>query len=132
MLNLLKNDKRSFVFLTASILLSILGLIFYIVSQSLMQTKLSPWILTASILGVLLIAFVVLYKDFNSSLLIAASALTFLAFVLVISSQMGNLGYYFAGIKDIGYGLMPTFFVSAIAYLASIVLTSIEVFIKKN
>ena len=132
MLNLLKNDKRSFVFLTASILLSILGLIFYIVSQNLMQTKLSPWILTASILGVLLIAFVVLYKDFNSSLLIAASALTFLAFVLVISSQMGNLGYYFAGIKDIGYGLMPTFFVSAIAYLASIVLTSIEVFIKKN
>ena len=132
MLNLLKNDKRSFVFLTASILLSILGLIFYIVSQNLMQTKLSPWILTVSILGVLLIAFVVLYKDFNSSLLIAASALTFLAFVLVVSSQMGNLGYYFAGIKDIGYGLMPTFFVSAIAYLASIVLTSIEVFIKKN
>ena len=132
MLNLLKSDKKSFIFLTASIFLSILGLIFYIVSQNLMQAKLSPWILIATILGILLVAFIALYKDFNSSLLIASSALTFLAFVLVISSQMGNLGYFFAGIVDIGYGLMPTFLVSAIAYLASVVLTSIEVFIKKN
>lgn len=131
MFSLFKNNKKSFIVLTISILLSILGLIFYIVSQNLMETTISPWILATTIVGWLFVLAVIIYKDFDSIFLIAATAITFLTFILVVSSQMGNLGYYFAGIKDIGYGLMPTFFVSASAYICSIILTSIEVFIKK-
>ncbi len=131
MFNLFKKNKKSFIVLTLSILLSILGLIFYIVSQNLMETTISPWVLVTTIVGWLFVFAVIIYKDFDSMFLIAATALTFLTFILVVSSQMGNLGYYFAGIKDIGYGLMPTFFVSASAYICSIILTSIEVFIKK-
>lgn len=131
MFNLVKTNKKSFIVLLISVLLAILGLIFYIVSQNIMETKISPWILTATILSILLVVAVIIFKDFDSLLLTISAALAFLTFALVISSQMGNLGYYFAGIQDIGYGLMPTFFVSAIAYLLSIVLTSIEIFVKK-
>lgn len=131
MFNLIKTNKKSFAVLLISIVLTILGLIFYIASQNIMEAKISPWILVATILSILLVVAVIIFKDFDSLLLIASTALAFLTFALVISSQMGNLGYYFAGIEDIGYGLMPTFFVSASAYLLSIVLTSVEVFIKK-
>jgi len=128
MLELLKNDKKSFIMLAISILLSIVGLVCYIVSQNLMNAKLNVWLVVIAVISILLTIFVAIYKDFNSFIMIAISALTFLTLLLVVSSQLGNLGYYFAGIKDIGYGIMPTFVVSALAYIASIVLTSIEVF----
>ena len=130
MFELLKNDKKSFIMLTISILLSIVGLVCYIVSQNLMNAKLNVWLIVISIVSILLTIFVAIYKDFNSYIMIAITALTFLTLLLVVSSQLGNLGYYFAGIKDIGYGIMPTFVVSALTYIASIVLTSIEVFKK--
>ena len=130
MFELLKNDKKSFIMLTISILLSIIGLVCYIVSQNLMNAKLNVWLIVISIVSILLTIFVAIYKDFNSFIMIAISALTFLTLLLVVSSQLGNLGYYFAGIKDIGYGIMPTFVVSALTYIASVVLTSIEVFKK--
>lgn len=130
MFELLKNDKKSFIMLTISILLSIVGLVCYIVSQNLMNAKLNVWLIVISIVSILLTIFVAIYKDFNSFIMIAISALTFLTLLLVVSSQLGNLGYYFAGIKDIGYGIMPTFVVSALTYIASVVLTSIEVFKK--
>ena len=130
MFELLKNDKKSFIMLTISILLSIIGLVCYIVSQNLMNAKLNVWLIVISIVSILLTTFVAIYKDFNSFIMIAISALTFLTLLLVVSSQLGNLGYYFAGIKDIGYGIMPTFVVSALTYIASVVLTSIEVFKK--
>lgn len=130
MFELLKNDKKSFIMLTISILLSIVGLVCYIVSQNLMNAKLNAWLIVISIVSILLTIFVAIYKDFNSFIMIAISALTFLTLLLVVSSQLGNLGYYFAGIKDIGYGIMPTFVVSALTYIASVVLTSIEVFKK--
>ncbi len=130
MFELLKNDKKSFIMLAISILLSIVGLVCYIVSQNLMNAKLNVWLIVISIVSILLTIFVAIYKDFNSFIMIAISALTFLTLLLVVSSQLGNLGYYFAGIKDIGYGIMPTFVVSALTYIASVVLTSIEVFKK--
>ena len=130
MFELLKNDKKSFIMLTISILLSIVGLVCYIVSQNLMNAKLNVWLIVISIVSILLTIFVAIYKDFNSFIMIAISALTFLTLLLVVSSQLGNLGYYFAGIKDIGYGIMPTFVVSALTYIVSVVLTSIEVFKK--
>ena len=130
MFELLKNDKKSFIMLAISILLSIVGLVCYIVSQNLMNAKLNAWLIVISIVSILLTIFVAIYKDFNSFIMIAISALTFLTLLLVVSSQLGNLGYYFAGIKDIGYGIMPTFVVSALTYIASVVLTSIEVFKK--
>ena len=130
MFELLKNDKKSFIMLTISILLSIVGLVCYIVSQNLMNAKLNVWLIVISIVSILLTIFVAIYKDFNSYIMIAITALTFLTLLLVVSSQLGNLGYYFAGIKDIGYGIMPTFVVSALTYIASVVLTSIEVFKK--
>lgn len=130
MFELLKNDKKSFIMLAVSILLSIVGLVCYIVSQNLMNAKLNVWLIVISIVSILLTIFVAIYKDFNSFIMIAISALTFLTLLLVVSSQLGNLGYYFAGIKDIGYGIMPTFVVSALTYIASVVLTSIEVFKK--
>ena len=116
--------------LTISILLSIVGLVCYIVSQNLMNAKLNVWLIVISIVSILLTIFVAIYKDFNSFIMIAISALTFLTLLLVVSSQLGNLGYFFAGIKDIGYGIMPTFVISALTYIASVVLTSIEVFKK--
>ena len=125
MFELLKNDKKSFIMLTISILLSIIGLVCYIVSQNLMNAKLNVWLIVISIVSILLTTFVAIYKDFNSFIMIAISALTFLTLLLVVSSQLGNLGYSFAGIKDIGYGIMPTFVVSALTYIASVVLTSI-------
>ena len=128
MFELLKNDKKSFIMLAVSILLSIVGLVCYIVSQNLMNAKLNVWLIVISIVSILLTIFVAIYKDFNSFIMIAISALTFLTLLLVVSSQLGNLGYFFAGIKDIGYGIMPTFVVSALTYIASILLTSIEVF----
>lgn len=130
MFELLKNDKKSFIMLTISILLSIVGLVCYIVSQNLMNARLNVWLVVIAVISILLTIFVAIYKDFNSFIMIAISALTFLTLLLVVSSQLGNLGYYFAGIKDIGYGIMPTFVVSALTYIASIVLTSIEVFKK--
>lgn len=130
MFELLKNDKKSFIMLVVSILLSIIGLVCYIVSQNLMNAKLNVWLIVISIVSIFLTIFVVIYKDFKSFIMIAISALTFLTLLLVVSSQLGNLGYYFAGIKDIGYGIMPTFVVSALTYITSVVLTSIEVFKK--
>lgn len=130
MFELLKNDKKSFIMLAISILLSIIGLVCYIVSQNLMNARLNVWLIVISIVSIFLTIFVVIYKDFKSFIMIAISALTFLTLLLVVSSQLGNLGYYFAGIKDIGYGIMPTFIVSALTYIVSVVLTSIEVFKK--
>lgn len=130
MFELLKNDKKSFIMLVVSILLSIIGLVCYIVSQNLMNARLNVWLIVISIVSIFLTIFVAIYKDFNSYIMIAISALTFLTLLLVVSSQLGNLGYYFAGIKDIGYGIMPTFVVSALTYIVSVVLTSIEVFKK--
>lgn len=130
MFELLKKNKKSFIILTISILLSIIGLVCYIVSQNLMNARLNVWLIVISIVSIFLTIFVVIYKDFKSFIMIAISALTFLTLLLVVSSQLGNLGYYFAGIKDIGYGIMPTFIVSALTYIVSVVLTSIEVFKK--
>ncbi len=130
MFELLKKDKKSFIILTISILLSIIGLVCYIVSQNLMNARLNVWLIVISIVSIFLTIFVAIYKDFKSFIMIAISALTFLTLLLVVSSQLGNLGYYFAGIKDIGYGIMPTFVVSALTYIVSVVLTSIEVFKK--
>lgn len=130
MFELLKKNKKSFIILTISILLSIIGLVCYIVSQNLMNARLNVWLIVISIVSIFLTIFVVIYKDFKSFIMIAISALTFLTLLLVVSSQLGNLGYYFAGIKDIGYGIMPTFVVSALTYIVSVVLTSIEVFKK--
>lgn len=130
MFELLKNDKKSFIMLAISILLSIIGLVCYIVSQNLMNAKLNVWLIIIAVVSILLTIFVAIYKDFNSYIMIAITALTFLTLLLVVSSQLGNLGYYFAGIKDIGYGIMPTFVVSALTYITSVVLTSIEVFKK--
>ncbi len=130
MFELLKKNKKSFIILTISILLSIIGLVCYIVSQNLMNARLNVWLIVISIVSIFLTIFVVIYKDFKSFIMIAISALTFLTLLLVVSSQLGNLGYYFAGIKDIGYGIMPTFIVSALTYIVSVILTSIEVFKK--
>lgn len=130
MFELLKKDKKSFIILTISILLSIIGLVCYIVSQNLMNAKINVWLIIIAVVSILLTIFVAIYKDFNSYIMIAITALTFLTLLLVVSSQLGNLGYYFAGIKDIGYGIMPTFVVSALTYITSVVLTSIEVFKK--
>lgn len=130
MFELLKNDKKSFIMLAISILLSIVGLVCYIASQNLMNAKINVWLIIIAVVSILLTIFVAIYKDFKSFIMIAISALTFLTLLLVVSSQLGNLGYYFAGIKDIGYGIMPTFVVSALTYIVSVVLTSIEVFKK--
>lgn len=132
LLKLYQEDKLSFILLASSVLCDILGIVFYLVSQGMMNVKVNWMVLLPAILGIALTLLVLFYKDFDSTLLILSTASSFLAFVLIISSQVVNLGYYFAGITDIGYGLMPTFIVSAIVYLASIVLTSVVVFRRKN
>ena len=124
MFNLYKEKKMSFFLLVGAVILSLIGLIFYIVSQNIMNAKLSIFVMIVGILNIVLISTIIIYKDFDSIISIISSAL------LVLSSQFGNLGYYFAGIKDIGYGIMPTFIISFITYLISTILTSITVFKK--
>ena len=130
MFNLYKEKKMSFFLLVGAVILSLIGLIFYIVSQNIMNAKLSIFVMIVGILNIVLISTIIIYKDFDSIISIISSALLFLTLLLVLSSQFGNLGYYFAGIKDIGYGIMPTFIISFITYLISIILTSITVFKK--
>ncbi len=130
MFNLYKEKKTSFFLLVGAVILSLIGLIFYIVSQNIMNAKLSVFVMIVGILYIALISTIIIYKDFDSIVSIIASALLFLTLLLVLSSQFGNLGYFFAGIKDIGYGIMPTFIISFIAYLISIILTSITIFKK--
>ena len=130
MFNLYKEKKTSFFLLVGAVILSLIGLIFYIVSQNIMNAKLSVFVMIVGILNIALISTIIIYKDFDSIVSIIASALLFLTLLLVLSSQFGNLGYFFAGIKDIGYGIMPTFIISFIAYLISIILTSITIFKK--
>lgn len=132
LLKLYQEDKLSFILLASSVLCDLLGIVFYLVSQGMMNVKVNWMVLLPAILGIALTLLVLFYKDFDSMLLILSTACSFLAFVLIISSQVVNLGYYFAGITDIGYGLMPTFIVSAIVCLASIVLTSVVVFRRNN
>ena len=130
MFNLYKEKKMSFFLLVGAVILSLIGLIFYIVSQNIMNAKLSIFVMIVGILNIVLISTIIIYKDFDSIISIISSALLFLTLLLVLSSQFGNLGYYFAGIKDIGYGIMPTFIISFITYLMSTILTSITVFKK--
>ncbi len=130
MFNLYKEKKMSFFLLVGAVILSLIGLIFYIVSQNIMNAKLSVFVMIVGILNIALISTIIIYKDFDSIVSIIASALLFLTLLLVLSSQFGNLGYFFAGIKDIGYGIMPTFIISFITYLISIILTSITIFKK--
>ena len=130
MFNLYKEKKMSFILLVGAVILSLIGLIFYIVSQNIMNAKLSIFVMIVGILNIVLISTIIIYKDFDSIISIISSALLFLTLLLVLSSQFGNLGYYFAGIKDIGYGIMPTFIISFITYLISTILTSITVFKK--
>ncbi len=130
MFNLYKEKKMSFFLLVGAVILSLVGLIFYIVSQNIMNAKLSIFVMIVGILNIVLISTIIIYKDFDSIISIISSALLFLTLLLVLSSQFGNLGYYFAGIKDIGYGIMPTFIISFITYLISTILTSITVFKK--
>lgn len=130
MFNLYKEKKMSFFLLVGAVILSLTGLIFYIVSQNIMNAKLSIFVMIVGILNIVLISTIIIYKDFDSIISIISSALLFLTLLLVLSSQFGNLGYYFACIKDIGYGIMPTFIISFITYLISTILTSITVFKK--
>lgn len=130
MFNLYKEKKMSFFLLVGAVILSLIGLIFYMVSQNIMNAKLSIFVMIVGILNIVLISTIIIYKDFDSIISIISSALLFLTLLLVLSSQFGNLGYYFAGIKDIGYGIMPTFIISFITYLISTILTSITVFKK--
>ena len=130
MFNLYKEKKMSFFLIVGAVILSLIGLIFYIVSQNIMNAKLSMFVMIVGILNIVLISTIIIYKDFDSIISIISSALLFLTLLLVLSSQFGNLGYYFAGIKDIGYGIMPTFIISFITYLISTILTSITVFKK--
>lgn len=50
--------------------------------------------------------------------------------VLFISTQLGNLGYAFSGIHDIGNGVQPGFIAGSMLYMVSTVLQSITVFKK--
>lgn len=128
LLKIFKEDKISFILLCATLLLEILGLVFYVVSQNVMEVKTQGLMMTVGILAIVLTAFILVAQDYFSLINIAVAALTALALVELISSQIVNLGYYFAGIEDIGFGLMPTFVVSFICYLLAIVSSSIAVF----
>ena len=127
----LKEKKVSFILLAVSTLLAIVGLSMYFASMSIMNARISVWVPLTAIIGILMFAVVLVLNDYVGFMTIVATALEFVAFGLFISSQLGNLGYYFAGIHDIGFGIMPTFVVGAILYLVSIILSSITIFIKK-
>lgn len=128
LLKIFKEDKISFILLCSSLVFEVLGLIFYISSQNAMSVKTQGLMMAAGIIAIVLTAFILVAQDYFSIMNIAAVALCALALVELISSQIVNLGYYFAGIEDIGFGLMPTFIVSFICYLLAIITSSVAVF----
>lgn len=128
LLKIFKEDKISFILLCSSLVFEVLGLIFYISSQNAMSVRTQGLMMAAGIIAIVLTAFILVVQDYFSIMNIAAVALCALALVELISSQIVNLGYYFAGIEDIGFGLMPTFIVSFICYLLAIITSSVAVF----
>jgi len=95
-----------------------------------MGAKIELPIIFASVIGLVLNLYVLIVDDYESYIEILVSALAFVSMGLFLSSQLGNLGYYFAGIADIGYGIMPTFVAGIILDLVGVVTTSISVFTK--
>ena len=128
---LIKTDLKSFILLAISIVLSLIGMIMYIVTTKQMNTHISPLMLIVSIIGLLCLLEVIIYRDFDGIITIIGAAAELLALGLFVSSQMGNLGYYFAGIQDIGYGIMSAFVVGGILYILSVVTTSVAAFLEK-
>lgn len=128
---LFKERKISFFCIVSSIILIIVGFILYALTMKTMDgARLSTLLISATWVGIvlLLISLVWDYLDLFKMLGIVC---TFIGFGLFVSSQLGNLGYYFAGIHDIGYGILPTFVVGSIFYLASIIISSVALFLKK-
>lgn len=132
LLKTFKDEKIRFILVAASLVSAIIAFVLYGVSQGLMNAKISTLMLIVFILILALDAVVMIFNDFNSYMLIASSALGLLELGLFISSQLGNLGYFFAGISDIGYGIMPTFVVGFIFSLISVIASSVAVFVSKN
>lgn len=132
LLKTFKDEKIRFILVAASLVSAIVAFVLYGVSQGLMNAKISTLMLIVFILILALDAVVMIFNDFNSYMLIASSALGLLELGLFISSQLGNLGYFFAGISDIGYGIMPTFVVGFIFSLISVIASSVAVFVSKN
>jgi hypothetical protein len=120
----------SFWFLLASLVLVILGFVLYLVTVQQMAGKIQVLDLLFPIIGLALIAVACFYRSFDGILTVFACSLCFLSALLFLSAQFGNLGYYFAGIKDIGFGIMPCFVIGFIFYLSASVLCGIAAFIK--
>ncbi|MFA6861580.1 MAG: hypothetical protein WCR56_04295 [Bacilli bacterium] len=125
-----KTRKLNFTLMSITFVVLLVGFVMYFVSQSMMGAKIELPIIFASVIGLVLNLYVLIVDDYESYIEILVSALAFVSMGLFLSSQLGNLGYYFAGIADIGYGIMPTFVAGIILDLVGVVTTSISVFTK--
>lgn len=134
-MNFLKNvlaDKVRLTIFAISILFDLVAFVLYLVSQNIMSSRVNVWLVLVVIIAIAIKLAVLLFKDFNGILLSIAAALDLLGIGLFVSSQLGNLGYYLAGITDIGYGIMPTFVIGIIFYILALLSVSILVFRKEN
>ncbi len=128
---LFKERKISFFLIASSILLSVIGFILYTLTMKAMDgARLSSLLISATFVGILLLLASLIW-DYLDLFKTLGTVCTFIGLGLFISSQLGNLGYYFAGIRDIGYGILPTFVVGSIFYFVSILASSVALFLKK-
>lgn len=109
------------------------GLILYAVTMNITTTA-SPEKLfyILMIIGLAASFAVAILGSGNGLLPIISSSSMLGAFIVFINGQLGNLGYWFYHIHDIGDGLLKTFVIGEIMLLAAVVAGIITVFIKSE
>lgn len=128
----LKTKSIGFYFLLATVLLLLLGLIFFSVlfNVSVEGDEQPALILTLTILSILLLLLSA-YKDFFHVPSLIAFVLTTIVLFVFITGRVSYLAYYFTG--DIqGTGLSPFFILSFVFFLLAYVGTICSVVLKKT
>lgn len=124
-------DKGIVLYLVAiGVLCCIVAMIFAIMA-TLNDGTVSVSTVVVSIIAVC-VAAITLFFDYNGFGKMVAAGLYMCAFGLLVSSQLGNLGYYVYDIIDIGNGLQTEFVVGSVLYVTAIIFQSVAVFYRKN
>lgn len=129
-INFIKGKGIVLYLVVAGALCCIIAMIFGIIA-TLNDGSMSVPTVVVSIIAVC-VAGVTLFFDYNNFGKMVAAGLYLCAFGLLVSSQLGNLGYYVYGIVDIGNGLQAEFVAGSILYVVAIVLESVAVFYRKK
>jgi len=114
----------------AVMLLTLLGLVMYLITVAETKDTIRISIVVATVIGEAIVLFSLLKCRLDGLPGIIAAALFMFSMGMYISTQAGNIGYAFAGITDIGYGILPSFIIGIALYIAGIVGECITIFQK--